>query len=239
MQVFGQTITRDNLAAKNLAEPRYSLGTFWEAVLTVFIVMTGESWASIMNSSILVVVHDKFSSIAAAVYYLLVFIIGNYILCNLFVAILVDNFSLARQQILKEQKEQKQLEKTKRALGALERLSAQDERAEALDRGDNTEAQQQEQPSAAIDMPGTIEPKRSVRLNETLMVCESPQESPRSPDSSQIPPDAAADADNGLLMKPKDVKDDMVNLPAQNGPANLSLIPCPLSAVSSIPLFPP
>eukprot|EP01065_Artemidia_motanka_P018904 TRINITY_DN2230_c0_g2_i7.p1 TRINITY_DN2230_c0_g2~~TRINITY_DN2230_c0_g2_i7.p1 ORF type:complete len:3228 (+),score=877.55 TRINITY_DN2230_c0_g2_i7:150-9833(+) len=57
------------------------------SALTVFVVITGENWVSIMKETILR------SSWGAATYFITLFLLGNYILLNLFIAILIDAFA--------------------------------------------------------------------------------------------------------------------------------------------------
>ena len=77
MQLYGE----QGVAAE---EPRFSFETLWQSLYTVFIVITGESWATIMSLTI------QDTSWASALYFLAVFVVGNYILVNLFVCILID-----------------------------------------------------------------------------------------------------------------------------------------------------
>eukprot|EP01062_Namystynia_karyoxenos_P079010 TRINITY_DN8240_c0_g1_i1.p1 TRINITY_DN8240_c0_g1~~TRINITY_DN8240_c0_g1_i1.p1 ORF type:complete len:3304 (+),score=906.06 TRINITY_DN8240_c0_g1_i1:185-10096(+) len=57
------------------------------SALTVFIVITGENWATIMKETIIR------TSWGAALYFVTLFLLGNYILLNLFIAILIDAFA--------------------------------------------------------------------------------------------------------------------------------------------------
>ena len=65
---------------------RPGFGDLWSSALTVFIVITGESWGTIMKQTM------KATSAASCIYFLILFTLGNYILINLFIAILIDNF---------------------------------------------------------------------------------------------------------------------------------------------------
>eukprot|EP01064_Diplonema_japonicum_P003343 TRINITY_DN1216_c1_g1_i2.p1 TRINITY_DN1216_c1_g1~~TRINITY_DN1216_c1_g1_i2.p1 ORF type:complete len:2604 (+),score=664.54 TRINITY_DN1216_c1_g1_i2:280-8091(+) len=57
------------------------------STLTVFVVVTGESWAQIMKETV------QRTGAAAIAYFVTLFLLGNYILLNLFIAILIDNFA--------------------------------------------------------------------------------------------------------------------------------------------------
>eukprot|EP00756_Hemistasia_phaeocysticola_P003243 Hpha_TRINITY_DN12141_c0_g1::TRINITY_DN12141_c0_g1_i1::g.81700::m.81700 len=74
---------------------RASFSNLAQAMLTVFVVTTGEGWSSIMVA----VMEPAFASRwAVALYFMSCFVFGNYILSNLFVAILIDSFSRAAKE---------------------------------------------------------------------------------------------------------------------------------------------
>eukprot|EP01059_Diplonema_ambulator_P016914 TRINITY_DN2889_c0_g1_i5.p1 TRINITY_DN2889_c0_g1~~TRINITY_DN2889_c0_g1_i5.p1 ORF type:complete len:2604 (+),score=718.86 TRINITY_DN2889_c0_g1_i5:258-8069(+) len=68
-------------------EGRCGFENLGASALTVFVVLTGENWGLIMKSTIMR------SSAGAAVYFVSLFTLGNYILLNLLIAILIDNFT--------------------------------------------------------------------------------------------------------------------------------------------------
>ena len=76
-----------SLLSQNVSsdDPRFSFATLWESFYTVFIVITGESWATMMALTI------EQTSWVSAFYYLTLFILGNYIMINLFICILIDS----------------------------------------------------------------------------------------------------------------------------------------------------
>ena len=55
--------------------------------------MTGEDWNAVMYDGILAYGGVKKTGLIASLYFILFFIIGNYILLNVFLAIAVDNLS--------------------------------------------------------------------------------------------------------------------------------------------------
>mmetsp|Transcript_62096 Transcript_62096/g.110645 ORF Transcript_62096/g.110645 Transcript_62096/m.110645 type:complete len:1592 (-) Transcript_62096:106-4881(-) len=78
MQLFGDKI--------DVSVPlRFSFRSLWQSAYTVFVILTGENWTEMMSITI------QETSWAAALYYLLVFVTGRYILLNLFICILVDS----------------------------------------------------------------------------------------------------------------------------------------------------
>ena len=73
-------------------DSRENFDSLWEAFLTVFIVITGESWATIMKKAIVG------TTGGAVLYFVPVFIFGNYMLINLFIAILIDEFMRTKER---------------------------------------------------------------------------------------------------------------------------------------------
>eukprot|EP00755_Sulcionema_specki_P009052 Sspe_Gene.42602::Locus_20697_Transcript_1_1_Confidence_1.000_Length_2533::g.42602::m.42602 len=65
-------------------DERTNFDTLWEAALTCFMVITGESWAGVMKLGMLG------TQEWAAVYFLLLFTVGNFVLVNVFIAIILD-----------------------------------------------------------------------------------------------------------------------------------------------------
>ena len=55
--------------------------------------MTGEDWNAVMYDGILAYGGVKKTGLIASLYFILFFIIGNYILLNVFLAIAVDNLA--------------------------------------------------------------------------------------------------------------------------------------------------
>ena len=56
--------------------------------------MTGEDWNAVMYDGIMAYGGPKKAGIIAALFFILWFIIGNYILLNVFLAIAVDSLSM-------------------------------------------------------------------------------------------------------------------------------------------------
>lgn len=82
MQVFG------NSYGANDPEVRDSMGTIWESAILCFIVITGDNWTDKMKVGM-----SSFSEgweFVAVLYFVTLYMIGNYILINLSVAIIVD-----------------------------------------------------------------------------------------------------------------------------------------------------
>ncbi|KAI1305813.1 Voltage-dependent calcium channel type D subunit alpha-1 [Halotydeus destructor] len=91
MQVFGGKFSneRDSSGGK----PRSNFDSFWQAMLTVFQILTGEDWNEVMYVGINAYGGVQTLGILACIYFLILFITGNYILLNVFLAIAVDNLA--------------------------------------------------------------------------------------------------------------------------------------------------
>eukprot|EP01062_Namystynia_karyoxenos_P000906 TRINITY_DN10322_c0_g1_i1.p1 TRINITY_DN10322_c0_g1~~TRINITY_DN10322_c0_g1_i1.p1 ORF type:complete len:2489 (+),score=759.50 TRINITY_DN10322_c0_g1_i1:117-7469(+) len=88
--LFGITLftTDENDGIFEGARPNFA--NVAQAMLTVFVVFTGEGWATIM---VAVMGPARLSRWSVGVYFVSCFVVGNYLLSNLFVAILIDSFS--------------------------------------------------------------------------------------------------------------------------------------------------
>uniref|UniRef100_A0A914LGS7 Voltage-dependent L-type calcium channel subunit alpha n=1 Tax=Meloidogyne incognita TaxID=6306 RepID=A0A914LGS7_MELIC len=93
MQVFGGRFNYDPMRPK----PRANFDTFTQSLLTVFQILTGEDWNTVMYNGI-----ESYGGIGSlgmlvSIYFIVLFICGNYILLNVFLAIAVDNLAEADQ----------------------------------------------------------------------------------------------------------------------------------------------
>eukprot|EP00755_Sulcionema_specki_P020350 Sspe_Gene.71676::Locus_42577_Transcript_3_3_Confidence_0.625_Length_3388::g.71676::m.71676 len=75
-----------------IPEVRNHFSSFPQSLLTVFVIITGENWATIMKYGILG------TNWGAMLYFVVLYVFGNYVLLNLFVAILIYNFSEAAKE---------------------------------------------------------------------------------------------------------------------------------------------
>ncbi|XP_048877532.1 voltage-dependent L-type calcium channel subunit alpha-1D-like isoform X2 [Brienomyrus brachyistius] len=90
MQVFGGKFNFDESEKK-----RSSFDNFPQALLTVFQILTGEDWNTVMYDGIMAF-GGPGSGMIVCLYFVVLFICGNYILLNVFLAIAVDNLADAR-----------------------------------------------------------------------------------------------------------------------------------------------
>ncbi|KAK8396140.1 hypothetical protein O3P69_005321 [Scylla paramamosain] len=89
MQVFGGKFNFNATEEK----PRHNFDNFVQAMLTVFQILTGEDWNVVMYDGIRAYGGVATPGIIACVYFIILFICGNYILLNVFLAIAVDNLA--------------------------------------------------------------------------------------------------------------------------------------------------
>uniref|UniRef100_A0A1I8GT10 Voltage-dependent L-type calcium channel subunit alpha n=1 Tax=Macrostomum lignano TaxID=282301 RepID=A0A1I8GT10_9PLAT len=87
MQLFGGKFNFDKID-----KPRSNFDSFWQALITVFQILTGEDWNMVMyhgvnsNGGL-----KDIAGVFVCFYFVILFICGNYILLNVFLAIAVDN----------------------------------------------------------------------------------------------------------------------------------------------------
>jgi hypothetical protein len=76
----------ENLVDENGEAPRANFDSFLNGITSVFIILIGEDWNNVMYA------HVRSEGIAVSVFFLSLVILGNFILLNLFLAILLKNF---------------------------------------------------------------------------------------------------------------------------------------------------
>ncbi|XP_074098138.1 ca[2+]-channel protein alpha[[1]] subunit D isoform X5 [Cotesia typhae] len=136
MQVFGGKFNYDDLQDK----PRSNFDSFWQSLLTVFQILTGEDWNAVMYVGILAYGGVASHGILACVYFIILFICGNYILLNVFLAIAVDNLADAESLTAIEKEAEEEAEKNKSRSGSL----AHDELIGPDDGGDLTGGEEED-----------------------------------------------------------------------------------------------
>uniref|UniRef100_A0A8C2Q8Z1 Voltage-dependent L-type calcium channel subunit alpha n=1 Tax=Cyprinus carpio TaxID=7962 RepID=A0A8C2Q8Z1_CYPCA len=88
MQLFGGKFNFDETQMK-----RSTFDTFPSALLTCFQILTGEDWNSVMYDGIMAYGGPVFPNMIVSIYFVILFVCGNYILLNVFLAIAVDNLA--------------------------------------------------------------------------------------------------------------------------------------------------
>ncbi|RXN01103.1 Voltage-dependent L-type calcium channel subunit alpha-1C [Acipenser ruthenus] len=112
MQLFGGKFNFDEMETR-----RSTFDNFPQSLLTVFQILTGEDWNSVMYDGIMAYGGPSFPGMLVCIYFIILFICGNYILLNVFLAIAVDNLADAEsltsaQKEEEEEKERKKLART-------------------------------------------------------------------------------------------------------------------------------
>ncbi|XP_034143293.1 calcium channel, voltage-dependent, L type, alpha 1D subunit, a isoform X4 [Esox lucius] len=105
MQVFGGKFNFDETQTK-----RSTFDNFPQALLTVFQILTGEDWNAVMYDGIMAYGGPSSSGMIVSFYFIILFICGNYILLNVFLAIAVDNLADAESLTPGDKKEKKEEE---------------------------------------------------------------------------------------------------------------------------------
>ncbi|KAF5405242.1 hypothetical protein PHET_01289 [Paragonimus heterotremus] len=120
MQLFGGDFNFDE------GRPTQNFDTFVKALLTVFQILTGEDWNTVMYNGIRAQGGVSGGGGIYAIYFVLVMLVGNYTLLNVFLAIAVDNLANA-QELTEAEEEQAKLQEEMQA--AEEAINNEDDEA--------------------------------------------------------------------------------------------------------------
>ncbi|XP_053174295.1 voltage-dependent L-type calcium channel subunit alpha-1D isoform X3 [Scomber japonicus] len=127
MQLFGGKFNFDETVTK-----RSTFDNFPQALLTVFQILTGEDWNTVMYDGIMAYGGPASSGMVVCIYFIILFICGNYILLNVFLAIAVDNLADA-ESLNTAQKEEEEAKKRK---NSTKETSTDKKRVEIIDARD-------------------------------------------------------------------------------------------------------
>ncbi|XP_039766332.1 voltage-dependent L-type calcium channel subunit alpha-1D [Ornithorhynchus anatinus] len=108
MQLFGGKFNFDETQTK-----RSTFDNFPQALLTVFQILTGEDWNAVMYDGIMAYGGPSSSGMIVCIYFIILFICGNYILLNVFLAIAVDNLADAESLNTAQKEEAEERERKK------------------------------------------------------------------------------------------------------------------------------
>ncbi|XP_043563996.1 voltage-dependent L-type calcium channel subunit alpha-1D-like isoform X4 [Chiloscyllium plagiosum] len=119
MQLFGGKFNFDETQTK-----RSTFDNFPQALLTVFQILTGEDWNMVMYDGIMAYGGPSSSGMIVCIYFIILFICGNYILLNVFLAIAVDNLADAESlnTVQKETEEEKERKRNARTANSEQRM---------------------------------------------------------------------------------------------------------------------
>ncbi|XP_007456198.1 PREDICTED: voltage-dependent L-type calcium channel subunit alpha-1S [Lipotes vexillifer] len=90
MQLFGGRYDFEDTVVR-----RSNFDNFPQALITVFQVLTAEDWNSVMYDGIMAYGGPTYPGVLVCIYFIILFVCGNYILLNVFLAIAVDNLAEA------------------------------------------------------------------------------------------------------------------------------------------------
>ncbi|XP_059533698.1 voltage-dependent L-type calcium channel subunit alpha-1S isoform X1 [Myotis daubentonii] len=90
MQLFGGRYDFEDTEVR-----RSHFDSFPQALISVFQVLTGEDWNSVMYNGIMAYGGPSYPGVLVCIYFIILFVCGNYILLNVFLAIAVDNLAEA------------------------------------------------------------------------------------------------------------------------------------------------
>ncbi|XP_036860616.2 voltage-dependent L-type calcium channel subunit alpha-1S isoform X2 [Manis javanica] len=90
MQLFGGRYDFEDTEVR-----RSNFDSFPQALISVFQVLTGEDWNSVMYDGIMAYGGPSYPGMLVCIYFIILFVCGNYILLNVFLAIAVDNLAEA------------------------------------------------------------------------------------------------------------------------------------------------
>ncbi|MGH0116584.1 UNVERIFIED_CONTAM: hypothetical protein FKN15_014784 [Acipenser sinensis] len=110
MQLFGGKFNFDEMETR-----RSTFDNFPQSLLTVFQILTGEDWNSVMHDGIMAYGGPSFPGMLVCIYFIILFICGNYILLNVFLAIAVDNLADAESLTSAQKEEEEEKERKKLA----------------------------------------------------------------------------------------------------------------------------
>ncbi|KAM4676189.1 voltage-dependent L-type calcium channel subunit alpha-1C [Discoglossus pictus] len=151
MQLFGGKFNFDEMQTR-----RSTFDNFPQALLTVFQILTGEDWNSVMYDGIMAYGGPSFPGMLVCIYFIILFICGNYILLNVFLAIAVDNLADAESLTSAQKEEEEEKERKKLARTA------------------SPEKKQENETLGKSPVPGQEENKEKIELKAITADGESP-----------------------------------------------------------------
>uniref|UniRef100_A0A044PYG0 Voltage-dependent L-type calcium channel subunit alpha n=1 Tax=Xenopus tropicalis TaxID=8364 RepID=A0A044PYG0_XENTR len=115
MQMFGGKFDFEDTEIR-----RSTFDNFPQSLITVFQILTGEDWNSVMYNGIMAYGGPTFPGMFVCIYFIILFVCGNYILLNVFLAIAVDNLAEAEnltsaQKAKAEERKRKKLKPMKKS----------------------------------------------------------------------------------------------------------------------------
>ncbi|XP_069572647.1 voltage-dependent L-type calcium channel subunit alpha-1D-like [Brachyistius frenatus] len=157
MQLFGGKFNFDETQTK-----RSTFDAFPQALLTCFQILTGEDWNVVMYDGIMAYGGPVFPGMIVCVYFVILFICGNYILLNVFLAIAVDNLAGGDGDDKSKEKKKEGAEEEEEEVG-------EEEGEVKVDIDEDTEYEEEEElpeeeddGAAQLKMPDLTPPKEKI-----------------------------------------------------------------------------
>ncbi|XP_035863982.1 calcium channel, voltage-dependent, L type, alpha 1F subunit [Sander lucioperca] len=162
MQLFGGKFNFDETQTK-----RSTFDAFPQALLTCFQILTGEDWNMVMYDGIMAYGGPVFPGMIVCVYFVILFICGNYILLNVFLAIAVDNLAGGDGDDKNKEKKTEEVA-VEEAVGAQEEDEEEKQKEVKVDMDEDTEYEEEEEPPEGeeneipLKMTDLVPPKEKV-----------------------------------------------------------------------------
>uniref|UniRef100_A0A663FCN7 Voltage-dependent L-type calcium channel subunit alpha n=1 Tax=Aquila chrysaetos chrysaetos TaxID=223781 RepID=A0A663FCN7_AQUCH len=164
MQLFGGKFNFDETQTK-----RSTFDNFPQALLTVFQILTGEDWNAVMYDGIMAYGGPSSSGMIVCIYFIILFICGNYILLNVFLAIAVDNLADA-ESLNTAQKEEAEEKERKKNVTITEYGEGEDE-----DKDPYPPCEDEEDEEDEPEVPAGPRPRRISELNMKEKITPIPE----------------------------------------------------------------
>ncbi|XP_011909510.1 PREDICTED: voltage-dependent L-type calcium channel subunit alpha-1C isoform X9 [Cercocebus atys] len=170
MQLFGGKFNFDEMQTR-----RSTFDNFPQSLLTVFQILTGEDWNSVMYDGIMAYGGPSFPGMLVCIYFIILFICGNYILLNVFLAIAVDNLADA-ESLTSAQKEEEE-EKERKKLARLARTASPEKKQEIVEKPAVEESKEEKIELKSITADGESPPTTKINMDD-LQPNENEDKSP-------------------------------------------------------------
>ncbi|XP_059114452.1 voltage-dependent L-type calcium channel subunit alpha-1C [Peromyscus eremicus] len=174
MQLFGGKFNFDEMQTR-----RSTFDNFPQSLLTVFQILTGEDWNSVMYDGIMAYGGPSFPGMLVCIYFIILFICGNYILLNVFLAIAVDNLADAESLTSAQKEEEEEKERKK-----LARTASPEKKQEVMEKPAVEETKEERIELKSITADGESPPTTKINMDD-LQPSENEDKSPHSnPDTA-------------------------------------------------------
>ncbi|XP_021567338.1 voltage-dependent L-type calcium channel subunit alpha-1C [Carlito syrichta] len=167
MQLFGGKFNFDEMQTR-----RSTFDNFPQSLLTVFQILTGEDWNSVMYDGIMAYGGPSFPGMLVCIYFIILFICGNYILLNVFLAIAVDNLADAESLTSAQKEEEEEKERKK-----LARTASPEKKQEVVEKPAVEETKEEKIELKSITADGESPPTTKIHMDD-LQPNENEDKSP-------------------------------------------------------------